>query len=61
MAHYCEKCGTKTIFMTGAAYLTPFKDPQKSKTKITGFGEIVQLINAHFCENCGNITLLINK
>lgn len=59
MAHYCNKCGTQTMLMSGTIYLRPDDEPYESgvyEGSREGFDDVEKHIIAHFCEKCDEIT-----
>jgi len=64
MAHYCDKCGTQTLLMSGYAYLEAdaesYENGKEEKPR-TNISTIEKHIIVHFCENCDEIIRTFNE
>lgn len=61
---YCNKCGNKTMLMSGVITLEPDQEPYENgieEGSKTGIKEVDKSIIAHFCENCDEIINTFNK
>lgn len=64
MEHYCDKCGTQTMLMSGKIYLQVHQEPYESgkeETARTGIDNIKRYIIAQFCEKCDEVATTHNE
>ena len=64
MAHYCNKCGTQTMLMSGTICLEPDAEPYESgkeEKPRTEVDIVDKHIIAQYCEKCDEIVSTHNE